>query len=782
MLNHALKYASYGWHVFPCKLDKSPLTKTGFKEATTDPEQIKKWWTENHNASIGCACGPDSKIWVVDIDLPEGPDNWQKLIDEYGQIETMEQITGSGGRQLFFSYNGTTIRNSASKIAKDIDSRGVGGYCILPPSPHPSGGVYKWQNKIKPAKAPDWLLGLLKTSDAIPIITATDKTDLYAQKALANEIVAVSMAGNGARNDTLNKAAFSLGQLIAGGCLNEGHAMAGLLGAATAAGLPAKEARATISSGFRSGASNPRTAPELDDDRYYFADDEEPVKPPAATTDEKLYARGQVSNALAKGQLIRGEVCQLCGSKDRIQAHHNDYSKPLDVVWICHSCHQRLHRDLPKRDKPYQQNQQNQQNHSKSATVSNSKQESAEVSSGKQESAETQAYNLTALITEYVKNSSGSFTIADIDREFCLKNRKEKNNRSRVLNKLINTNLIYRDKSVNGKYHILDSGLDVIDLEAPAEESFPIKLPFGIHHKVIIPPHGIILLAGSSNAGKTAFVLNTLWLNREQDYKKLYLMSEMGNGEYITRIKKFSPSWKAEWKNITAASRASDFQGAVKHHNPNGLTCIDYLEESGGEYFKIASNIRDVYDSIGDGVVFIAIQKQSKSEVGRGGEGTLEKARLYMTLDYLATGEKSIICSLQLRKVKNYIDKNLQGYEIHFRLSDGYKIDQITDWMMSSRVDRDAYRKKYEQEVDLIPEKTDPGDIIMVLADGTIRRITDKTSRQWQEQFYTFDVRKELERISMQSKGKPFLTTNYFFQISGILKKKHDAEVKRLGG
>lgn len=706
MLEYALKYASVGYRVHPCRKNKTPLLPAWQEKASSDPEQIKAWWSDHPDASIGCACGPGSGFWVLDIDLPDGQANLERIIEQHGPLpETLEQTTGSGGKQLFFHYNNTEIRNSVGKIAKDIDVRGDGGYCILPPSPHPSGNNYKWNVKKKPAQAPDWLVELIKADDHILPITHTYKSSLYGKKALADEVINVSCAGEGTRNDTLNRAAYCIGQLVAGGCLDSGQAFSSLLGAAIASGVGQKEATATINSGFRSGASQPRTAPRSDDDKYYFDDE--------------------------------------IGDN--------------------------------------QQGKQSKQNHTESAGVSNGKQESATVSKSKQESADNQAYNLTSLITEYVKSSKGSFTTTDIDREFCLTTRREKNNRSRALNKLINNNYIYRDKKTNGKYHILDYELEVVDLEAPAEESFPIVLPFGIHKKVVIPPHSIIVLAGSSNAGKTAFILNALWENRTSPYGKLYLMSEMGAGEYITRIKKFTPNWKQEWKGVTAASRSYDFQGAIKLNNPDGITFVDYLEEQDGEYFKIASNIRDIYDALGTGVCFIAIQKKRNNEIGRGGEGTLEKSRLYLSLDHLAVGERSIICALKIVKLKNFIDKNLEGYEMHFRLSMGHKIDQLTDWMLSSRVDRDAYKRKYESEVDGMPEKVDPGDIFMKMKDGSTQRITEKTARMWQEEFNAVDVFEELRKISYQSKRRPFLTDKYIFQIRGLLGKNQKEFEQEVG-
>lgn len=53
---------------------------------------------------------------------------------------------------------------------------------------------------------------------------------------------------------------------------------------------------------------------------------------------EKARARSAVSRAVRAGRLIR-QACGLCGATDRVQAHHDDYSKPLDIVWRCFKCH-----------------------------------------------------------------------------------------------------------------------------------------------------------------------------------------------------------------------------------------------------------------------------------------------------------------------------------------------------------------------------------------------------------------------------------------------------------
>jgi hypothetical protein len=59
---------------------------------------------------------------------------------------------------------------------------------------------------------------------------------------------------------------------------------------------------------------------------------------------EKARARSLLSNAVCEGKIIRPSKCSLCGTdKGIIEGHHPDYSKPLDVIWVCKSCHIMVH-------------------------------------------------------------------------------------------------------------------------------------------------------------------------------------------------------------------------------------------------------------------------------------------------------------------------------------------------------------------------------------------------------------------------------------------------------
>jgi len=64
-----------------------------------------------------------------------------------------------------------------------------------------------------------------------------------------------------------------------------------------------------------------------------------------ANNPEKRKAHGVISKALKAKKIIRPDRCAICGKKDMIlHAHHEDYSKPLDVLWVCVQCHQHIHK------------------------------------------------------------------------------------------------------------------------------------------------------------------------------------------------------------------------------------------------------------------------------------------------------------------------------------------------------------------------------------------------------------------------------------------------------
>ena len=113
ILDAALDYARRGWPVFPCQAtNKAPLTKHGFKDATTDEATIRNWWDQWPDAMIGVPMGSRSGVWAVDPDPPKTPEEpdgiaiWASLIEEHGKLPpTHTEITPRGGKHIVFKWD-----------------------------------------------------------------------------------------------------------------------------------------------------------------------------------------------------------------------------------------------------------------------------------------------------------------------------------------------------------------------------------------------------------------------------------------------------------------------------------------------------------------------------------------------------------------------------------------------------------------------------------------------------------------------------------------------------
>lgn len=243
-----------------------------WREVTEPPDevQILAWAQRYPISNVGVLCGP-SHLFVVDLDGPKAIATWQGWLDEHGKAPTLTSRTRRGYHLWYRQPASVALPNSASSLAPGIDTRGHGGLIVAPPSVHPSGHAYSWcEGPSQPAPCPGWLEDLARAASspklsagAVPaaLPQGIGRRHAYVLRAVQGEVQRVLDAVEGTRNHTLNRAAYSLGQLVGAGLLDEDAATGALLTAAGAAGLPDAEAAATIRSGLRAGAKSPRSQP-----------------------------------------------------------------------------------------------------------------------------------------------------------------------------------------------------------------------------------------------------------------------------------------------------------------------------------------------------------------------------------------------------------------------------------------------------------------------------------------------------------------------------------------
>lgn len=155
--------AQSGWRLFPCN-GKKPCIKGWPQQATCNLLQLEAWAAQFVNCNWAATTGPESGVFVVDCDGDAGLDWLKAQIDAGNELPEGWAVHTARGLHLYFAWTaGLEIRNSASKLARGVDIRGIGGYVIIPPSTHPDGPQYAAVDDACPVSpAPAWLLDLIR--------------------------------------------------------------------------------------------------------------------------------------------------------------------------------------------------------------------------------------------------------------------------------------------------------------------------------------------------------------------------------------------------------------------------------------------------------------------------------------------------------------------------------------------------------------------------------------------------------------------------------------------
>lgn len=253
-IEHGLELVRHGIPVFPCKPDKKPLTKNGFKDATTDERQVRRWWGPSPDALIGVPTGV--KFDVLDIDLEN--DKARRWVSENNLPATRMHTTRRGGLHLLFKPN-MLVTNSAGKIAPKIDTRGRGGYCVWWPA---HGGEVENEHQLE-----EWPATILikfgrdpnyhprtREEDEIerPVRPRRGTLKAMAIEGKINGIIRlVTTAPDGEKNHRLYWAGRRLVEMVGDGLVDEDYARELLLEIGLDTGMPAVRCVSTINSAFK---------------------------------------------------------------------------------------------------------------------------------------------------------------------------------------------------------------------------------------------------------------------------------------------------------------------------------------------------------------------------------------------------------------------------------------------------------------------------------------------------------------------------------------------------
>jgi len=275
-------------------------------------------------------------------------------------------------------------------------------------------------------------------------------------------------------------------------------------------------------------------------------------------------------------------------------------------------------------------------------------------------------------IERWIRQKAGIWNVQQLDRDLGLRGADAATRRDAVIEKLVEAGDIARHNDRTDQYRPVDKTLTPILLSAKQlGHELPVILPFGLSEYVRVMPKNIIVIAGESNTGKTALGLR-IALDNAKSFSVRYLSSEMSEQELNERAVLFAPLEDWPTHRVHFFERTRDFHEALL---PNDVNIIDYLEIHGGEFSKIADYIRSIHDKLDRGVAFIMLQKGTGAEMGRGGDLSIEKARLYLSLFHEIKTADGVIVRAKVKKAKLFRKgMNPDGRELYCEVVSGHRI------------------------------------------------------------------------------------------------------------
>ena len=250
-------------------------------------------------------------------------------------------------------------------------------------------------------------------------------------------------------------------------------------------------------------------------------------------------------------------------------------------------------------------------------------------------------------------------------------------------------NLLTKVPGRVGTYEIVDSKVETLDIsKVKALERLTIKWTLGEEIYFFTSPKSISIIAGETDAGKSAYLANFCSMNMDKFKGRIHLFSsELTVERFAERVQKMDGRPLSDWTHVPFHPRESQYEAAIY---PNDINVIDYMELDPSKPYDVGNMIKKIFDKLEKGIAIIGLQMKDGADIAYGGSWSKQKAEFYLTLSRNQEGNFA-----QIQKAKNWLSRtNPYKLKKKFLLVDGinfYPSKDKKSWYKEGQ-------KNYEEE------------------------------------------------------------------------------------
>ncbi len=275
--------------------------------------------------------------------------------------------------------------------------------------------------------------------------------------------------------------------------------------------------------------------------------------------------------------------------------------------------------------------------------------------------------NLAREIKDWIVACKGIFLSSEMSRSLQINDKEHVKEMVRVLNKLAEEGYIERYGKRAGVYRKIERDYREMDWLNAKIQPLQVSYPLGLGNVFVTYAKNVMVIAGVKDSGKTAFFLDFIKRNHRK-FKINYFTNEMGDEELAMRIRQHKDIQVTDW-----SFKAYEIGGAWEDIiAPDDITIVDYIEIN-ENFWEIGESIKKMHEKLNKGILLLGLQKAYGQLLGRGKEFSLQRPRLYVTLE----GGRATIIS-----AKNRIPDgpNVVGWICDYNIIDGWKIEANSPW------------------------------------------------------------------------------------------------------